>query len=81
MLRNSFRDTLVIAIGGGITGDIAGFAAATYMRGVKFVQVATTLLSAVDSSVGGKTGINFHDTKNIIGAIYQPEFVLIDTEF
>lgn len=81
IVKEFARDTLVIAIGGGITGDIAGFAAATYMRGVKFVQVATTLLSAVDSSVGGKTGINFHDTKNIIGAIYQPEFVLIDTEF
>lgn len=81
IVKEFSRDTLVIAIGGGITGDIAGFAAATFMRGVKFIQVATTLLAAVDSSVGGKTGINFNDTKNIIGAIYQPEFVLIDTEF
>ena len=75
------KDTLVIAIGGGITGDIAGFSAATFMRGVKFVQVATTLLAAIDSSVGGKTGVNFNDTKNVIGAFHQPEFVLIDTEF
>ncbi|MHB8906728.1 MAG: 3-dehydroquinate synthase [Melioribacteraceae bacterium] len=75
------RDTIIIAVGGGITGDIAGFAAATYMRGIKFIQVPTTLLAAVDSSIGGKTGINSGDTKNIVGAIYQPEFVLIDTEF
>jgi len=81
IVKEFSRDTLVIAIGGGITGDIAGFAAATYMRGVKFIQVATTLLAAVDSSVGGKTGINFNETKNVIGAVYQPEFVLIDTEF
>lgn len=81
IVKEYSRDTIIISIGGGITGDIAGFAAATFMRGVKFIQVATTLLAAVDSSIGGKTGINFHETKNIIGAIYQPEFVLIDTEF
>ncbi len=75
------RDTLIIAIGGGITGDLAGLAAATFSRGVQFVQIPTTLLAAVDSSVGGKTGINFNDTKNIIGSFYQPEFVLIDTNF
>jgi 3-dehydroquinate synthase len=75
------RDTLIIAIGGGITGDLTGFAASTFMRGVQFVQVPTTLLSVVDSSVGGKTGINFEETKNIIGTFSQPEFVLIDTEF
>ncbi|MFA7229548.1 MAG: 3-dehydroquinate synthase [Melioribacteraceae bacterium] len=75
------RDTIIIAVGGGITGDIAGFSAAAFMRGVAFVQVATTLLAAVDSSVGGKTGINFNETKNIIGSIHQPSFVLIDTEF
>jgi 3-dehydroquinate synthase len=75
------RDTLVIAIGGGITGDITGFVASTFMRGVKFIQVPTTLLSAVDSSVGGKTGFNFEETKNIVGTFYQPEFVLVDTAF
>jgi len=75
------RDTVIVAFGGGITGDLAGFAAATYARGVEFVQISTTLLAAVDSSVGGKTGINFGETKNIIGAFYQPDFVLIDTNF
>lgn len=75
------RDTLIIAIGGGILGDIAGFVAATYMRGIPFIQVPTTILAAVDSSVGGKTGINFDNTKNIVGAFHQPEMVLIDTEF
>lgn len=81
VIKEFSRDTLVIAVGGGITGDLAGFSAATFMRGVLFVQVATTLLAAVDSSVGGKTGINFNETKNIIGSIHQPNFVLIDTEF
>lgn len=82
LIKNDFgRDTLVIAIGGGITGDIVGFAAATFGRGVQFVQVPTTLLAAVDSSVGGKTGINYGKTKNLIGSFFQPEFVLIDTTF
>lgn len=82
MLANSFgRDSLVIALGGGVVGDLAGYAAATFMRGVQYVQVPTTLLSAVDSSVGGKTGINFAKTKNIIGAFYQPKLVLIDLNF
>ena len=75
------RDSAIVAIGGGIVGDIAGFAASTYMRGIKYIQVPTTLLSSVDSSVGGKTGINFNKTKNIIGSFYQPELVLIDTDF
>ena len=66
------RDTTVIALGGGVVGDIAGFAAASYMRGVGFVQVPTTLLAQVDSSVGGKTGINHAQGKNLIGAFYQP---------
>lgn len=79
--NNYSRDTLIVSIGGGIIGDIAGFAAATFSRGVKYIQVPTTLLAAVDSSIGGKTGINFESTKNIIGSIYQPEFVLIDTNF
>lgn len=82
MLQNGFgRDTVIIAVGGGITGDIAGFAAATFARGIQFVQIPTTLLAMVDSSVGGKTGINFGNTKNIIGSFYQPKFVTIDTDF
>lgn len=72
------RKSVVIALGGGVTGDMAGFAAATYMRGISFVQVPTTLLSQVDSSVGGKTGVDFANAKNIIGAFYQPEFVYIN---
>ncbi len=82
MLKKKFgRDTTVIAIGGGVTGDTAGFAAATFSRGVKLVHIPTTLLADVDSSIGGKTGINFGETKNIIGAFYQPEAILIDTKF
>ncbi len=73
------RDSMLVAIGGGIVGDIVGFAAAIFSRGVQYVQVPTTLLAAVDSSVGGKTGINFEHTKNIIGAFKQPKFVLINT--
>ncbi|MBN1637634.1 MAG: 3-dehydroquinate synthase [Ignavibacteriales bacterium] len=75
------RDTLIIAIGGGIVGDIAGFVAATFMRGIQYIQIPTTLLAAVDSSVGGKTGVNFGDAKNIIGSFYQPKSVIIDTNF
>ena len=74
------RRTTVIALGGGVVGDMAGFAAACYQRGVDFIQVPTTLLSQVDSSVGGKTGINHPLGKNMIGAFYQPNLVLIDTQ-
>ena len=82
LIKNNFgRDTVIIAVGGGITGDIAGFVAASFSRGVQYVQVPTTLLAAVDSSVGGKTGVNFGDTKNIIGAFHQPELVLFDINF
>ena len=75
------RDSLVVAIGGGVTGDIAGFAASTYMRGIKLIQIPTTLLAAVDSSIGGKTGINLINKKNIVGTFYQPEFVITDLTF
>jgi 3-dehydroquinate synthase len=73
------RKTSIIALGGGVVGDIAGFAAATYLRGVPFIQVPTTLLAQVDSSVGGKTAINHPLGKNIIGAFYQPQLVVADT--
>lgn len=72
------RKVLVVAVGGGVTGDLAGFVAATYARGLRFVQVPTTLLSMVDSSVGGKTGINHPRGKNLIGAFHQPLGVIID---
>jgi 3-dehydroquinate synthase len=74
------RGTTVIALGGGVVGDMAGFAAACYQRGVNFIQIPTTLLSQVDSSVGGKTGINHPLGKNMVGAFYQPQAVLIDTQ-
>ncbi|SNS34007.1 3-dehydroquinate synthase [Pseudomonas segetis] len=74
------RRTTIIALGGGVVGDMAGFAAACYQRGVNFVQIPTTLLSQVDSSVGGKTGINHPLGKNMVGAFYQPQAVLIDTK-
>ncbi|MDR1471937.1 MAG: 3-dehydroquinate synthase [Synergistaceae bacterium] len=83
-LYNSFarmkltRFGLAVAFGGGVVGDLCGFAAATWMRGVRFVQVPTTLLAQVDSSVGGKTGINLAHGKNIVGAFYQPKLVVID---
>jgi 3-dehydroquinate synthase len=74
------RSTTIIALGGGVIGDLAGFAAATYQRGVPFIQVPTTLLSQVDSSVGGKTGINHPRGKNMVGAFWQPRLVLADTD-
>lgn len=73
------RRDFIIAFGGGVVGDLAGFAAATYLRGINFIQMPTTLLADVDSSVGGKTGINHSKGKNLIGAFYQPKVVLIDT--
>jgi 3-dehydroquinate synthase len=79
LLKNrADRDTTIVALGGGVVGDISGYAAATYMRGIPFIQVPTTLLSQVDSSVGGKTGINHALGKNMIGAFYQPKAVIID---
>jgi len=76
---NHGRDTIIIALGGGVIGDVAGFAAASYQRGVRLIQIPTTLLSQVDSSVGGKTAVNHELGKNMIGAFYQPSMVIIDT--
>lgn len=72
------RDTTLIALGGGVIGDMVGFAASTYQRGVKFIQIPTTLLAQIDSSIGGKTGINHPSGKNMIGSFYQPQAVVID---
>ena len=75
------RETTLVAVGGGMVGDLAGFVAATYLRGVPWMCVPTTLLAAVDSSVGGKVGVNLPEGKNLVGAIHQPSAVLIDTLF
>ena len=81
MLERSFsRRDCVVAVGGGMVGDLAGYAAASYMRGIDFYNIPTTLLSQVDSSIGGKTGVNLGGVKNIVGAFHQPKAVLIDTD-
>lgn len=79
--HNALRDSTLVSVGGGITGDVAAFAASVYMRGIKLIQVPTTLLAMVDSSVGGKTAVNFKGIKNNIGSFYQPGMVLIDSNF
>ena len=76
---NHGRDTTIVALGGGVIGDVAGYAAASYQRGVRFIQIPTTLLAQVDSSVGGKTAVNHELGKNMIGAFYQPTAVIVDT--
>ncbi len=75
------RKSIIIALGGGVVGDVSGFIASTFMRGIKYFQVPTTLLSMVDSSIGGKTGINISKGKNLIGTIYQPKAIFIDQNF
>ena len=81
MLQNNFaRTDCVIAVGGGVVGDLAGFAASTFMRGIDFYNVPTTVLSQVDSSIGGKVAVNFGGVKNVVGAFYQPKAVLIDPD-
>lgn len=81
MMDHGFsRKDCVVAVGGGVVGDLAGFAASAYMRGIDFYNIPTTLLSQIDSSIGGKTAINFGNVKNIVGAFYQPKKVLIDPE-
>lgn len=82
LVKHKFgRDTCMVLIGGGIIGDLGGFAASTYMRGIKCIQVPTTILAAVDSSIGGKTGYNYKSTKNLIGSFYQPESVIANAKF
>lgn len=75
------RDTVIFAMGGGVIGDMIGYVAATFMRGVRFIQIPTSLLSMVDSSIGGKTAIDTPHGKNLIGAFWQPKFVFIDLKF
>lgn len=81
LAQKCVRDTVIIALGGGVIGDMIGFVAATYMRGVRFVQVPTTLLSMVDSSIGGKTAIDVPAGKNLVGSFWQPERIYIDLRF
>ena len=81
MLKNNFaRTDCVVAVGGGVVGDLSGFAASTFMRGIDFYNIPTTVLSQVDSSIGGKVAVNFGGVKNIVGAFYQPKAVIIDPE-
>ena len=79
--KNFSRDDCLISIGGGIVGDISGFAASLFKRGIKFINIPTTLLSQVDSSIGGKTGVNTIYGKNLIGSFYQPELVISEKNF
>ena len=78
--NNITRKDIIIALGGGVTGDLSGLAAATYLRGISYVQLPTTILAAVDSSVGGKTAINLSSGKNLLGAFHQPRLVICDCD-
>ena len=81
MNENFSREDILISVGGGIVGDIAGYAASIFKRGLKFINIPTTLLAQVDSSIGGKTGVNTKHGKNLIGSFYQPKLVISDTDF
>ncbi len=82
LLDHSFtRSDYIVAVGGGVAGDLAGYAAATYMRGIRFVNVPTTMISMIDSAIGGKTGINYRGFKNMIGSFYEPLAVIVDINF
>ncbi len=78
--NNFSRDDTIIALGGGVISDISGFVSSVYMRGINFITIPTTLLAQVDASIGGKTGVNFYNKKNLIGSFYQPEFIFINFE-
>ena len=78
--HNCDRSSILVAFGGGVVGDVTGFVAATFMRGIEYLQVPTTLLAMVDSAIGGKTGVNLHEGKNLVGAFHQPRGVIIDPE-
>ena len=75
------RDDILVSIGGGITSDIVGFAASTWKRGIRWINIPTTLLAMVDASVGGKTGVNFKNAKNSVGAFHKPSLVFVDCSF